>query len=617
MKMKYFVIIVLAYVLIIQNSMALDLPQKIYDYQIATTRCDYFLDDNSIALLEDIYTFLKIPEKDLNNKSQKIDKEFFSKYSDCICDLDYFLIDLNTTADMRLTFNQIDELKMAILSVNSDMKDIIIKPDRPLFVYSTFDRILSSFIPRNELTGGQSAPYLLGKTEVVLIFINNPGVTWSNEINNVFSKVLDATTWLESQSPTNANSDFEIVYYIANIDYDANNCDLNDGFCACNSWMEDAVKNLGASDNNNDNRYTDDLVNFIKSNTQADNVALTYIIKESPLFSSVAGYACPYPFFGVGERTAVYYKTCFIACQTNGMDVYAHELLHLFGACDEYQGCGEFYGCNNPCIFSYTPVYDKYPNANCYDCNLNGQPCIMRGEDGLGASAPELAIEYYTKGQIGWGDYDNDNVIDPKDLCPLIFGNGFDGCLTSVTTTTDNACATDVYQCSDGSYVSRNPSNSCQFYPCPNATSTDIITICERNTTNCAKSCKKCPSNYEYCEYEWTSKCGNSSGVLYPGESLPWLTCNKISNCTLKGKPTGSTTVTTTTTTIQAGCVEICNKQTTNCQLSCKKCPSNYEYCEYEWISSCNSINGTINSGQSLPWLTCNKKSNCAVRGCD
>jgi hypothetical protein len=30
-------------------------------------------------------------------------------------------------------------------------------------------------------------------------------------------------------------------------------------------------------------------------------------------------------------------------------------------------------------------------------------------------------------------------------------------------------CAADVSQCSDGSFVSRNPANGCEFDPCPGA----------------------------------------------------------------------------------------------------------------------------------------------------
>jgi len=142
--------------------------------------------------------------------------------------------------------------------------------------------------------------------------------------------------------------------------------------------------------------------------------------------------------------------------------------------------------------------------------------------------------------------------------------------------------------------------------------------LCSKSTTNCMISCKKCPtSGYEYCEYEWTSKCRNQTGRLQPGNSIPWLSCNYAGTCTLKGNPTSHVTTTTTTTTIQSGCNEICNKRTINCQTSCKKCPSTgYKNCQYEWISKCGNSTGYINPGQLIPNLHCAYTSTCILRGC-
>jgi Zn-dependent metalloprotease len=85
-----------------------------------------------------------------------------------------------------------------------------------------------------------------------------------------------------------------------------------------------------------------------------------------------------------------------------------------------------------------------------------------------------------------------------------------------------------------------------------------IVTLCEKNTINCALSCNNCPSSgYEYCEYSWIPKsitgCTPTRyGKLQPGESIPWLTCSSGGACILKGKllsiTTSSSTSTTTTT---------------------------------------------------------------------
>jgi hypothetical protein len=74
---------------------------------------------------------------------------------------------------------------------------------------------------------------------------------------------------------------------------------------------------------------------------------------------------------------------------------------------------------------------------------------------------------------------------------------------------------------------------------------------------------------------------------------------------------------TTTTTTIESGCpIELCDKRTTNCAISCKKCPSGYDYCKYSWESKCKNQLGILLPGQSIPWLSCNYAGTCTMNGC-
>jgi hypothetical protein len=167
---------------------------------------------------------------------------------------------------------------------------------------------------------------------------------------------------------------------------------------------------------------------------------------------------------------------------------------------------------------------------------------------------------------------------------------------------------------------------------CSNAECNDMVTLCNKMTTNCMSSCGKCPSkDYEYCVYSYESLCKNNnptSGKLLPGESIPWLTCTSSQRCVLRGKPISSTTTTTTIPQITS-CDKICDNRTINCALSCKKCPTTFNgktvtYCPYSYNSVCNEVlekhgrktSGILLPSQSIPWLTCPSSGTCKLEGC-
>jgi len=123
-------------------------------------------------------------------------------------------------------------------------------------------------------------------------------------------------------------------------------------------------------------------------------------------------------------------------------------------------------------------------------------------------------------------------------------------------------------------------------------------------------------NEYEYCEYEWNSPCDSAYKRIYPGDKVSWMRCTSRGECILKGKPLNPVP-TTTTTTIPTGCLEICNEETISCFHSCKRCPKEYEYCEYEWNSPCGIDSGTLDSGEHMPWLVCRNKGTCVMKGCN
>jgi hypothetical protein len=111
----------------------------------------------------------------------------------------------------------------------------------------------------------------------------------------------------------------------------------------------------------------------------------------------------------------------------------------------------------------------------------------------------------------------------------------------------------------------------------------------------------------------WTNKTKNAVCRIFNHLSL----INPFWECQGSTSTTTTTTPTTSTTTTQPGCNVLCNKQTTNCQTSCNKCPSTgYKNCQYEWISRCGNSTGYINPGQLIPNLRCTYTSTCILRGC-
>ncbi len=87
-------------------------------------------------------------------------------------------------------------------------------------------------------------------------------------------------------------------------------------------------------------------------------------------------------------------------------------------------------------------------------------------------------------------------VTDSIGLSNTCFASVFvNNVVTPTPTPTQNFCTQDVMQCPDGSYVGRNPNNSCQFYPCPVIIPTPTPNTCRSLT------CPYPPHNCYYRNY--------------------------------------------------------------------------------------------------------------------
>ena len=92
---------------------------------------------------------------------------------------------------------------------------------------------------------------------------------------------------------------------------------------------------------------------------------------------------------------------------------YAHEMLHQFGACDEYGTSGACCVCDNAYVlYGYGALAPNgETNPNCQGCFYNNSlACLMK------SCAPEGSICPHSQRQIGWDDWNNNGSPDAIDF---------------------------------------------------------------------------------------------------------------------------------------------------------------------------------------------------------
>ncbi len=360
----------------------------------------------SLRVAQDLNDYFKFnwTEEQTALTSERIEKEIYPKYSNGITDLSSFLNDLNSILELNLDHTQIDELINAIeTGIFSERTDALLPPISEEILRQTAEHPSDS-----------SAPFLTGRNVIARIYVNDPDNVWSSDDKNTaWQQVSTAASQLVALAPGSANVSFVHVSFVAPLggvpDYSAGAPDKD--------WMEKAVDFLGYSS-------TEELAQAIKASYNADHVILLFL----PHTYGVS-YALPYPDGGYGERACVFfYDGCFIVCIKNDEGPYKHEILHLFGACDEHYESQCIDRCGH-CMVTYSTYRSLYPNSgNCEYCTSNPVPCVMRS----GANDNHAMNDYlcdYTRGQIGWRDFDQDGVLDPFDPCPTQKGSvNNDGC---------------------------------------------------------------------------------------------------------------------------------------------------------------------------------------------
>ena len=106
-------------------------------------------------------------------------------------------------------------------------------------------------------------------------------------------------------------------------------------------------------------------------------------------------------------------------------------------------------------------------------------------------TATQFALSGLAAGTWYWKVKANDGVVKTdSQVRSFSFGTTTATSTTTSTTSTTQpmVCAADVFMCPDGSYVSRNPSNNCQFRPCSSTTTSTSTTTTTTSTSTTTTS---------------------------------------------------------------------------------------------------------------------------------
>lgn len=370
--------------------------------QMDAPKCENPLEikGNAAEIAETFEFFFGISEEQKEAIVTSLEKEG-SLSGKNICDVREFLQAFNDEFELGISDSRLEEVSSEILSETSKLNQ-----------KSIYDDNLEMPVPNKLISSADVSfeaeePYapfshtLIGDTFVIAIFSDWESSTWTEStINEGVSTTVDMIDWMESVAPAQANLN---MYGVAYQSYSTTE-PLN--FPNPNVWVwgDEAVRNLGFTDLNNDGSAIDDMMELHRGYYDTDNVFVIFL-------SYMRGRS-----YAIGDYTQIFaIEGCFfIFCPLEEFPLYAHETLHLFGAQDEYYAT-DGTGCQP---YSCT-AEDKwgYINGNCENpvCGLDSVPCVMKYPWEFGDNP--LGIEYYSRGQVGWGDHDADNLLDPLDNC--------------------------------------------------------------------------------------------------------------------------------------------------------------------------------------------------------
>ena len=352
-----------------------------------------FMLSDAVELLRALnatYASLSLSEARIADLSERLETLYLRLFpSGTFHDLELFLVRMNDELKLNLTRTDIKAFVNKFLGKLGEAKAQLVKgfgrdvpiPATPLI-----------YTPTRE----ESAPYLHGRSLLAFIMVDDASlrIPWNRVSEAILRRTMGMVMeYLKCKAPKEAKVSFSGRIYHARVSSPIN----TNVWPPDESWMDEAARSLGYNG-------VHDMARRLKDEAGVDNVVLVFVPHKSSLL--YGGYALPAPYWGYGERACVHFflVDLFGIGVPSPFSVYVHEILHLFGAADEYP-----YDHPQPWN-AYPPLGDLWPNTS------PGWPlrvCVM--------CDPLLywfSICKETRGQIGWNDYDGDGVLDPIDPDP-------------------------------------------------------------------------------------------------------------------------------------------------------------------------------------------------------
>jgi PKD repeat protein len=274
---------------------------------------------------------------------------------------------------------------------------------------SITDYVLTSVSP-----GSQSAPYAIGNLYYLYIFTDftSPGPygSWvQSHIDDALSDAGEGTWQIMDQAPAviNVNNDGGWARVTVNGENLGPNVASTWGQ---NGWMEQAASQFGHG-TDTDGRYTTKLAKYMKSISGADSVILVFFTHDDK------GATATGPDQGYADKVLVsYWGVSQGQVFDSQAGSYEHEIVHAYGALDEYIG-GNGVDCNyGPSRLAVSPMYEMYKNTNYDTCPSSTKRGVMYYPYNNGPFWYEISSS--SRKFIGWGDFDGDGMVDPLDSDP-------------------------------------------------------------------------------------------------------------------------------------------------------------------------------------------------------
>ncbi|NIO45152.1 MAG: hypothetical protein GTN36_06415 [Candidatus Aenigmarchaeota archaeon] len=265
-------------------------------------------------------------------------------------------------------------------------------------------------IAATEPTHQQTSEFMIGDVSVAIILMESNGSIdpnledWDDwRIDKVVSEVQNGLNWLAEKEPR-ANLEWTYHTYVIETSYEPINRTTSEDNVEL--WVNEAMESFGFTSGS----YWERVRSFDNDLRNSDGTDWAFTIFVVDSLNDTNGRFADNSFafaFPGGPLFVMTYDNGYF--EIDRMDaVVAHETGHIFRAADEFR-----YFCKDESYCYREYGFLQVENQNCnIDACLSDVPCIMRGGPDPFTSG---SICDYTRGQVGWRDEDEDNILDAID----------------------------------------------------------------------------------------------------------------------------------------------------------------------------------------------------------